>query len=272
MMNWRWVLLSCALSLPAPAPLSAQARRVVPAPVDTTSGRAETTEAEAPTALDSPRKQPETILDFAVAGGWMMVPLTVLSVFWLSFFIERLIALREKKVLPRPLVTAVQGWIASRPLDRDKARTVLDANPSSAAAVLRVALARLDLRPEEIAEGVNSAAQREIFRLKRNLWIFAIVSTVAPLMGLLGTVAGLVTAFREVAVSGLGSGANLAPGIYEALVTTIAGLAIAIPSVAAYYWFHARIDYFVNEIDSLVTDLVDAHRLSPALAGSTRAP
>lgn len=267
MKNWRWVLLSWALSLSAPAPLSAQAQKDVPAPADTTSGGAATAGADTPIVLPGPRKQPETVLDFAVAGGWMMVPLTVLSIFWFSFFLERLFALRTKKVLPRPLVTAVRGWIASKTLDRDEARTFLDANPSSAAAVIRVALARLDLRQEEIAEGVNNAAQREIFRLRRNLWIFAIVSTVAPLMGLLGTVAGLVTAFREVAVSGLGSGATLAPGIYEALVTTIAGLAIAIPSVAAYYWFHARVDYYVNEIDSLVTDLVDAHRLSPALAG-----
>src|SRR5688572_3947768 len=84
MKNWQWVLLSFALSFSATAPLPAQAQKVVPAPGDTTSERAAAAGAELPITVAEPHKQPETVLDFAVAGGWMMVPLTVLSLVWLS--------------------------------------------------------------------------------------------------------------------------------------------------------------------------------------------
>jgi biopolymer transport protein ExbB len=220
---------------------------------------ASTSEAGEPDAGASKgRKQPKTLLEFAMAGGWMMLPLGLASVAWVAFLAERVITLRRKNTVPVPLTEGVAALVRAKPFNRASATTLLDANPSSAARVLRAALDRLDLDRQEIEKGVNGAAQREIYLLRRNIWIFAVVSSAAPLLGLLGTAVGLVQAFREVAISGLGSGANLAPGLYEALVTTIGGLAVAIPAIITYYWLHACVDHYVHEMDCLATDLVEA--------------
>ncbi|MBI4604241.1 MAG: MotA/TolQ/ExbB proton channel family protein [Planctomycetes bacterium] len=205
------------------------------------------------------RKQPETLLEFAAAGGPLMVPIAACSIAWVAFLVERLIQLRRRRAAPPELFRAIRDLCAARPVDRTKARAAIDSQPSAAATVLRAALERLDLGREEIERGVNNTAQREIFEMRRNVRVFAIVSSVAPLLGLLGTVTGLVQAFREVAISGLGSaGSALAPGIYEALITTVGGLFVAIPSLLTYYWFMARVDHYVHEIDKLVEDFVDA--------------
>src|SRR5688572_16191112 len=185
----------------------------------------ETAAAPAPQAEAEPeKKQPETLLEFAIAGGYMMIPLVVTSILWGGFFIERLIVLRRSRLLPSALVRAIRSLLAARPFDRERALSVPAAHPSPAATILQAAIERLDLPVEKIEKAVEYAAEREVFRLRDNLWIFAVISTISPLLGLLGTVVGLVQAFREVAITGLGAGATLAPGIYEALVTTVAGL------------------------------------------------
>ncbi len=207
------------------------------------------------------QKQPETVLEFAIAGGALMIPITLCSLVWLMFLVERLNALQRKKAVPQELVRMVKEASAQRPLDRASLRAKLDAYPSAAAVVVRAALDRLELTRDEIEKGVNNAAQREIYLLRRNLRVFAIISSVAPLLGLLGTVTGLVQAFREVAISGLGSGAALAPGIYQALITTVGGLVVAIPALLTYYWLMARVDHFVHEMDGLVIDFVDGQHI-----------
>jgi biopolymer transport protein ExbB len=209
-------------------------------------------------------KQPETFLEFAVAGGYLMIPLTLCSVLWLSFLAERLLFLRKKRVMPQKLCVGFRAISKEVPLDRGKATELLGVHPSSLAVVMKVALDHLDQGREEIERSVNSAAQREIYLLRKNVRIFAVIASVAPLMGLLGTVLGLVQAFREVAISGLGSsGAALAPGIYQALITTVAGLVVAIPCLLTYYWLMARIDHYVHEMDNLVEDFVDAQGSAP---------
>ena len=212
------------------------------------------------------KKQPETFLEFAVSGGWMMLPLCVASILWITFLLERVVALRRKKVVPSELYNAIRALIHARPVDRDKAKLVLDSHPSAASRVLQASFDRLDQPLDRLEKGVNNVAQREIYLLRHNIWIFAVISAVSPLIGLLGTVMGLVQAFREVAITGLGAGATLAPGIYEALVTTVGGLAVAIPAIATYYWLMARVDHYIYEMDNLAVDFVDACELTPAVA------
>jgi biopolymer transport protein ExbB len=223
-------------------------------------------QAAPPGGSATPRKQPETLLEFAVSGGWMMLPLCVTSILWITFLLERMVALRRRKVVPSELTNALRALIRAKPVDRDKAKIVLDSHPSSASRVLQAALDRLDQPQDKIEKAVNNAAQREIYLLRNYVWLFAVISAVSPLLGLLGTVMGLVQAFREVAITGLGTGSNLAPGIYEALVTTVGGLAVAIPAIGTYYWLMARVDHYVYEMDNLAVDFVDACELMPAMA------
>jgi biopolymer transport protein ExbB len=247
-MNHRALALSALLSL---SPVLARSQAQPAADPEPAAGAA-----AAPAA--GHKKQPETLLEFAIAGGWMMIPLSICSVLSIAFLIERLIVLRRKVVLPPELVARVQALVRDRPLDRDAARAAVNAHPSTAATVLQAALDRADLPLEKIEKGVQNVAAQQTYKLRDHIWIFAVISTTAPLLGLLGTVIGLVQAFREVAISGLGAGATLAPGIYEALIATVGGLFTAIPAVAVYYWLHSMVDRYVHEIDALVVDLVEA--------------
>ncbi len=213
-------------------------------------------------------KQPETLLEFTIAGGWLMVPIALCSIVWLAFLAERLIVLRRRRVIPPEVVRAAETLGRTRPLDRDRFRILIEAHPSAAGSILRAALDRIGLPRPEIEHGVNTTAQREIYRLRRNLRLFAIVASVAPLLGLLGTVTGLIQSFREVAHQGLGSGSALAPGIYQALITTAGGLIVAIPSLMTYYWLQSRVDHFVHEMDNLVVDFVEAQRLPEGAASA----
>ena len=208
-------------------------------------------------------EHPKSYLDFAVAGGYLMIPIGVCSVLWLAFLVERLITTRRGRVLPARLWRALQDLPARGTADSGgiaEASALCEAYPSSAGRILRAALEKIRRPLSEIEQAVNNTAQREIHSLKRYVRLFAVLAAVTPLIGLLGTVTGMIQAFREVAIQGLGSGQALAPGIYKALVTTAAGLLVAIPALITYHWLMSRVDNFVHELDNLVTDFVEVHK------------
>ena len=208
---------------------------------------------------------PESYLDFAFSGGFLMIPIAVLSVIWLTFLIERLAALRRSRVLPGALATDL-STLPPGDADQDSVERILSARESSCARIVRTAARHIDADRQEIEYYVNDAAQREVHKLRRFIGVFAVIASVAPLLGLLGTVTGMIQAFREVALEGLGSGQALAPGIYQALVTTAAGLIVAIPALITYHWFHARIDNYLHSINTLVVDFVEARGLRKAMS------
>jgi len=202
---------------------------------------------------------PESYLDFAFAGGWLMVPIGICSLLWLTFLGERLIYLRPSRVVPAVFTRQIEELEPGK-LDRDGVEALCEANPCSAARVIHTAVEHIGETREEIELAVNNTAQREIHLMRRYIRVFAVIAAVAPLLGLLGTVTGMIQAFREVASSGLGSGQALAPGIYKALVTTAGGLVVAIPTLMTHYWMMSRVEGFVHRIDNLVVDFVEKFR------------
>ena len=224
-------------------------------PVDTSAA----TEGSGGDATGDAENHPESYLDFAVAGGPLMIPLGVASLLWLTFLVERLVALRRSGILPPGLSRAVHAIPAGQ-VDLGQVESICAENESRASRVLRVAATHIDQTRPEIEDAVNNAAQREIHSMRRYLRLFAVIAAVAPLLGLLGTVTGMIQAFREVAMSGLGAGKALAPGIYKALVTTATGLIVAIPALLTHSWLQSRIDNYVHAINTLVVDFVEKHR------------
>ncbi len=227
------------------------------------AGEASTADgAGAPSAGDDTVRgeHPETYLDFAIAGGYLMIPIGLCSILLVAFLIERLISTRRSRVLPSPFVTAVQELTRNGAGGAGRAGAICDAHPSAAARIVRVAADTIRRPRDELEDAVNVAARREVFFLRRYTRLFVVIASVAPLLGLLGTVTGMIQAFREVAIQGLGSGQALAPGIYQALITTAAGLLVAIPAMIAYHWIMSRVDNYTHAIDNLVVDFVDANR------------
>jgi biopolymer transport protein ExbB len=124
-----------------------------------------------------------------------------------------------------------------------------------------------------IEKQAQAAGEREVVRLKKNLRVLSVITSVSPLLGLLGTITGMITAFQTVATSAeaLGRTELLAKGIYEAMITTAAGLMVAIPTLIAYHGFSAKVDSLVHEIDRLVVGFVETLAPPPKPVGPCRA-
>lgn len=199
------------------------------------------------------------MLTLLVSGGHLMWPIVATSLLVVTFGVERALALRRRKILPPELVMAL-GRAAEQPggFDPRRAYKLCQEFPSTAATVIRAMLLKLGRPHIELERAGAEAEQREAGRLYSNVRWLGLAAAVAPLMGLLGTVWGMINAFF--ATANLPTGANkaeaLAQGIYVALVTTFAGLAVAIPAAVLAHLFEGRIQKLFRELDEMLQGIM----------------
>ncbi len=199
------------------------------------------------------------MLALLFSGGHLMWPIAAMSLLVVTFGIERALALRRRKILPPELIHAL-GRVAEQPggFDPRRAYKLCQEFPSTAATVIRAMLLKLGRPHVELERAGEEAEQREAGRLYTNVRWLNLAATVTPLMGLLGTVWGMINAFF--ATANLPTGANkaeaLAQGIYVALVTTFAGLAVAIPAAVLAHMFEGRIQKLFRELDEMLQGLM----------------
>lgn len=192
-------------------------------------------------------------------GGVFMYPIYAFSFLVVLFGIERAIGLRRRKVIPRKLIAGFDELLEGQGgFDPRKAYRLCQKYPSAAAAVFRAALLKIGKPQADLEHAVTKASEREAARLYANIRPLNLSATVAPLLGLLGTVQGMIIAFYRTAY--LPDGANkaqaLAEGVYIALVTTFAGLCVAIPAVCLAHLFEGKIQRLFAQIDELVSNLM----------------
>jgi biopolymer transport protein ExbB len=228
--------------------------------------------ADAPTgaATLAARKQPpENLWQMIVAGGPLNLAfmgfLGLISLVAAAVAMERLANLTRRKIVPSPAVRELQGLVDSRERRLEKFKAVCDQYPSPLTNVVRAGLARVGRPLSEIEKGLEDAAAREMAELRARVRPLSVAANVAPLVGLLGTVVGMLEAFRVASQAGLGKAELLAEGIYLALETTVAGLLIAIPALLFASYFHSRAERFFREIsDCLDSTLPALEALSDA--------
>jgi len=191
-----------------------------------------------------------SLYEILVSGGPVMIPIGLCSVVALTYAVERWLRLSAKRLgtdgFGRELLGAIEQGGVERGLELCRAR------PTALARVMQPALARFGAPFLEREKLVEDAGQREVRRLSANLRPLVVIAMIAPLLGLLGTVWGIIVAFSTIALAeGLGKPELLANGISQALVTTAAGLVVAIPAQAAYHYFRGRIDRFAWRAEEL---------------------
>ena len=190
-------------------------------------------------------------------GGILMYPIALCSVVMVAFVFERLMALRRARVIPRPFVTRLVQQIRDGQLDRQQALALCEENTSAVAQVCAGAIRKWGRPAVEVEQAVLDAGERATYGLRAHLRVFNAVATIAPLLGLLGTVFGMIQAFNAVAASdALGRPELLASGVAQALLTTAFGLTVAIPALLLYYVFVSRVDRLITEIDAYGEELV----------------
>jgi len=199
----------------------------------------------------------ENVQDFFIKGGVFMAVLLTISFVAVTVILLRLVALRRRVVIPVLIEKEINKL---RPGDDpDHLRHLIRDDTSPLSRIVEVAVRPFNATKQETLEVVQSRARQEIVRLESGLFVLEIVVGIAPLLGLLGAVTGLVKVFSNIG-SGVMSTADLkgiASGIGEALSTTIVGLAIAIPALVAFSYFSRRVERLAVEMESLLTDLIE---------------
>lgn len=184
-----------------------------------------------------------TFMETLVRGGPVMIPLAACSVISLAWMMERALRMRAKSLGGRADAELIVGAI--REGGPARALEVAHRTPTTLSRILEPGLERWSESGPSVEKAVEDAGSRELRALASSLRPFSVIAVTAPLLGLLGTVIGIIIAFRDIALSdAMGKPEALAVGIAQALVTTATGLAVAVPTQAAYYWFRSRIDRY----------------------------
>ena len=218
--------------------------------------------------------QMPAIVSKVAQGGWLMIPLGICSLIVFTLSLERMVALRRSRVIPRPFVRRFTECVEDGQLSYEEAAELCEEFDCPVAEVFRAAVRRWGRPMLEIEQGVMDAGDRVSDGLKRFLRVFHAISNVAPLLGLLGTVIGMIQAFDVISSQeSIGRPEMLASGISVALMTTAGGLTVAIPAYLAYMYFSSKSDSYLNEIDKLcqrVVDCISAEGLESSNSSSSR--
>ena len=211
------------------------------------------------------------MLELIRAGGWPMIPLLLMSAVALGIIVERFWSLRPTRVLPPGLGDEVRAWVArGKPLEVAHIDSLRSTSPLGA-----LLAAALDVRMrsrEEIRERVEDVGRHLVHRMERFLNTLGTIASAGPLLGLFGTVVGMIEMFLGILDHGIGDASQLAGGIGKALVCTAAGMLVAIPALAFHRYFRGRIAGYIVDMEHeaiRLMDVLDALAGSPAPAAAT---
>lgn len=187
------------------------------------------------------------LLDLFIKGGPVMWPILFCSIIALAVFLERIWVLQAKNVIPQRLLSNVKDLVERGKIS--EARALCDADNSSISKILTAALGTAYATKDELKEAVEEAGKREIRLLEKRVGILGVIAGVGPLLGLLGTVTGMIRTFEVISVIGTGDSGKLAGGISEALITTEFGLFVAIPALVAHRICTSKAENLTHEME-----------------------
>ena len=195
------------------------------------------------------------MLEIVQAGGWLMLPIIACSIVAAAIILERLWTLQPTRVLPTNLTTEVWQWVKSNQLDREHIQSLHQSSPLGQ--ILAAGLSSGHMGREIAKEKVQDTGRHVVHELERYLNSLGTIAAISPLLGLLGTVIGMVKVFAAITVYGVGNPNVLAGGISEALITTAAGLSVAIPSLIGYRFLRGKVDDLVVQMEKEVMTFLE---------------
>ncbi|MGA0265812.1 MAG: MotA/TolQ/ExbB proton channel family protein [Lysobacterales bacterium] len=195
------------------------------------------------------------MLEIILAGGWLMAPILLCSTLAVAIIIERFWSLRRRSVVPEGLGDTVRTWAAHNELDLDRINQIR--SESALGRVLAAAIINRHRSREIIKEAVEDTGRHVVHELERFLNTLGTIAGIAPLLGLLGTVIGMIRVFSAIMLHGVGNANELAGGISEALITTAAGLTVAIPSYFFYRYFQGLVAEYVVSMEEQAIGLIE---------------
>lgn len=195
------------------------------------------------------------MLELVKAGGWPMIPLLLLSALAVGLIVERALALRRSRVMPPKLGDEVRAWAARGPLEPGHIDSLRRTSPLGA---LLAAVLDMRARPREhMRERVEDVGRHLVHRMERYLNTLGTIAAAGPLLGLFGTVVGMIEMFLGILDHGIGDVNQLAGGIGKALICTATGMIVAIPALVAHRWYRGRIAEYIVDMEHEAIALMD---------------
>ena len=195
------------------------------------------------------------MFELVQSGGLMMIPIIICSIITLAVVVERMWALQTKRVAPKHMVSQIYHLYKRNKMDNNALTALRES--SALGQILAAGLSTIEKEREIMKESIEETGRHVVHELEKYLNMLGTVASISPLLGLLGTVIGMIKVFTVITSQGVGNPAILAGGISEALITTAAGLSVAIPSLIAYRYFRRRIDDHVVMMEQEAIKLVE---------------
>jgi len=195
------------------------------------------------------------VLELVKAGGWLMLPIILCSVVALAIISERLWSLQVRRVLPRHLVAQVWRWDKIHQLDDERLRELQASSPLGS--ILAAGIINRHQNRDVMKESIEDTGRHVVHELERYLNTLGTIAAITPLLGLLGTVIGMIKVFSTITTQGVGDPGALAGGISEALLTTAAGMSVAIPTLMFYRYFRGRVRMLVLKMEQEAMIMVE---------------
>ncbi len=189
------------------------------------------------------------------AGGWLMFPIIAGSIIAFAIILERFWTLQKKKIIPEHLVANIWHWVKEGQLERSKIEEI--SKQSALGRILATGLNNRHMDRDRIKESIEETGRQVVHEMERFLNTLGTIASISPLLGLLGTVIGMIKVFNAITSSGVGNAAPLAGGISQALVTTAAGLTVAIIALIFHRYFRGKIDALVVKMEEEAIKMVD---------------
>lgn len=196
------------------------------------------------------------MLELVQAGGWLMLPIILCSIVAIAIIIERSWTLNVARIAPQNILAQVWTWLKNDQLDLEKLQQLRLSSPLGQ--ILAAGLLNSKYGRSAMVDSIEQASSQVIHEMERYLNTLGTLAAVTPLLGLLGTVVGMIRVFSEIMLQGTGNANALAGGISEALITTAAGLSVAIPSFVFYRYFMRQVDSLILNLEQESSKLVDA--------------
>ncbi len=213
------------------------------------------------------------MLEIVQAGGWLMLPIIACSIVAAAIILERLWTLQLKRVLPKDLTTEVWHWVKNNQLDRQRIQSLHQSSPLGQ--ILAAGLSSRNRGREIVKENIQDTGRHVVHELECYLNSLGTIAAISPLLGLLGTVIGMVKVFAAITIYGVGNPGVLAGGISEALITTAAGLSVAIPSLIGYRYLRGKVDNLVVQMEKQAMSFLEIlvqHQHSKAVKDEASEP
>ena len=197
-----------------------------------------------------------SFLDLAIEGGWVMIPIVLLSLIAVYIFFERWFAINKAAKFDQNFMNRIKDYIMDGKVDA--AKTLCQSTDNPVASMIEKGISRIGRPLNDVNAAIENVGRLEVYKLERGLPTLASISGGAPMIGFLGTVIGMIISFQKLAADpGSADPSVLASGIYTALVTTVAGLIVGIVAFFAYNILVARVDKVINNMEASSTEFID---------------